>query len=561
MKKGILKIKVDYKPLNTYKNVVVRSGSNRQNYNANTRYFEPDRRIDPYVVLVECGVNDTHDIVTGLVNANLTDVSWKQSTPSGYKEIEATDREFKIGTGADKGKITIFKNVSDTDPVTILFSARFMDSTTKRVVNFQESFNLITLPVAQAPILIETSAPVGYNLFPTENNQGLVCQADLYQGAEKLPAAYWWYKGNTLLTNSNGYFGTAKNQLFVPASALSKTGDVFKCEVADCSEYFNGLVDQKVEADPEVVEWRRLYQQESENLIGKYNSDWGKWATYTNVVKIPDYDSVRVWKVNDTTSTAVGVINSTNFDLIKDVEYKVQLLALPYFDPDLKTLLNYCYIMHPSGNIGLDVIKWKKITDVDIVANNKGHMMELVFSVPRNMVGARFLIGARRPAGEYSNPNYFGFYFKNLKLSVNTESEVWSPSKKDIQDLINQKKEYYKTQTSLPENYRPNPKPAKLYTADFMLMKKFPEYHEEVLYPTSVSPESATVQVEMVLNTNNGIIQQPERFFSVGWLKQANGTFKYKGFKVNIAIADIKALNDANKQLDYELREDLTLKP
>lgn len=561
MKQGVLNIKVDYKPLNTYKNVVVRSGSNRQNYNANTRYFEPDRRIDPYVVLIECGVNDTHDIVKGLVNANLTDVSWKQSTATGYKEIEVIDREFKIGDGADKGKITIFKNVSDTDPVTILFSARFIDATTKRVVNFQESFNLITLPVAQAPILIETSAPAGYNLFPTENNQGLICQADLYQGKDKVPAAYWWYNDGWEIGNVAGYQGQYSNKLFIDSSKISNKGVVIKCEVADCSEYFNGLVEQKVEADPEVVEWRKLYQQEPENLIGKYNSDWGKWATYTNVVEIPDYDSVRVWKVNDTTSTAVGVINSTNFDLIKDVEYKVQLLALPYFDPDLKTLLNYCYIMHPSGNIGLDVIKWKKITDVDIVASNKGHMMELVFSVPRNMVGARFLIGARRPAGEYSNPNYFGFYFKNLKLSVNTESEIWSPSKKDLQDLINQKTEYYKSQTSLPENYRPNPKPSKLYTADFMLMKKFPEYHEEVLYPTSVSPESATVQVEMVLNTNNGIIQQPERFFSVGWLKQANGTYKYKGFKVKIAIADIKALNDANKQLDYELREDLTLKP
>lgn len=561
MKNGVLNIKVDYKPLNAYKNVVVKSGSTRQNYNANTRYFEPDRRIDPYVVLIECGVNDTHKLVNGLVNEKLTDISWKISAPTGYKEIVSTDKEFRIGIGADKGMITIFKNVSDLEPVTLLFTARFMEPTTKRVVNFQESFTLITLPIAEAPLLVETAAPVGYNLFPTQNNQGLICQADLVQGTSKKPAAYWWYKGTTLLTEANGYKGTAKSQLFVPSTALTTKGDVFKCEIADCSAYFNQLVDQKVEADQEVVEWRRLYQQEVENLIDKYNSDWSKWEpSLTNVTQMTDYDSVRVWKEGDVSSTAIGVISGSRFDLIKDVEYKLQLLALQYYDADLKSLLNYCYVMHSSGNIELDIVKWKKVTDVDIVAKNKGHLMELVFKVPRNMIGARLMIGAKRNSGEYSSPNYFGFYFKDIKLSINTDSEVWSPSRTDIQSMVLQKKDYYKTQTSLPENYRPNPKPAKLYTADFMLMKKLPAYTADVLYPTTVSPESTTVQIEMVLNTNDGVIKQPEQFFSVGWLKQANGTFKYKGFKVKIAIADIKALNDANKQLDYELREDLTLK-
>lgn len=508
MKKGNLNIKIDYKPFSAYKNVLVLSGSNRQNYNANTRFFEPDRRIDPYVVLVQCGVNDIHGLVTGLVNANLTNVSWKMSSSTGYKEIETTNNEFRIGTGADKGKLTVFKNVSDIEAVTILFTARFYHADTKRTLNFQESFNLVTLPVAQAPVLLETSAPVGFNLYPTENNQGLLCQADLYQGAEKLPAAYWWYKGTTLLTDSNGYQGTAKNKLFIPSSQISKTGDVFKCEVADCSEYFNGLVQQKVEADAEVVEWRWLYRSFTLNYIS--NS------------KFVIVDSARFRSLED---VLIGtVVISCDRRLIQGVAIKSQVGVM-------------------DGGIFYR-----------IGALTEGQN-QIIYNVRNLLTEVRFYGGdsLAESSGVILN-------LHNLKVEIGVESTDWSPSKSDLQSLITQKTTEYKTQTSLPENYRPSPKPTKLYKGDFMLMKKYPQYEVDVLYPTTVSPEATSVQVEMVLTTNTGVIQNPELYFSVGWIKNTDGTFKYKGFKVNISIADIQALNTANKQLDYELREDLTLK-
>lgn len=541
MKQGTLNIKVDYKPLNTYKNVIIRSGSNRQNYNANTRYFEPDRRIDPYVVRIDCGVNDTHNIVSGLVNANLTDVSWKKSTSAGYKEILSTDKEFRIGTGADKGKLTIFKNVSDTEPVTILFSARFIDGVTKRVGNFQESFNLVTLPVSQAPILIETSAPAGYNLFPTENNQGLICQADLFQGKDKLPAAYWWYKGATLLTDANGYRGTAKNKLFVPASVLSKTGDVFKCEVADCSEYFNGLVQQKVEADLEVIEMTQLFNSSNRNLITSKTSVYSGYSTGG----VRANGNLEISLKLDSASSSV-VFRTTN--LINGPQLTGQFTC--------------------SG-----FIKRNGVIDPQVIRTIENRRLNTQSEIKYSVVTYNSTTGYFTLTGNYVNYTAWHVHgdfvewnkgdvivIEKPKFEQGNQATPWSPSYEDLQDLLAQKTEYYKAQITLPENYRPNPKPSKLYTADFMLMKKFPVYNEEVLYPTSISPEATSVQIEMVLNTNNGIIQQPEQFLSVGWLKQGDGTFKYKGFKVNIAIPDIKALNDTNKQLDYELREDLTLK-
>lgn len=527
MRKDVFNIRIEYKPFNTYKNVLVLSGSSRQSYNANTRYFEPDRRIDPYVVSVECGVNDVHGIVTGLVNANLTDVSWKMSSSTGYKEIESTNNEFRIGTGADKGKLTIFKNVSDIEAVTILFTARFYDATTKRTVNFQESFNLVTLPVAQAPILLETSAPVGLNLYPTENNQGLLCQADLYQGAEVVPAAYWWYKGNTLLTDANGYQGTAKNKLFVPAAEISKIGDVYKCEVSDCSEYFNGLVQQKVEADTEVVEWRGLFRDLPENLLKTsspkiIHSSFGGWNLYLNGAGREDIMPVLPGEL---------YVFRVYYENVTDVAMSVR------------------FIWHDSEGGS-----FRESVDGNVInVGNSGYSVIATY-VPLGVYYVSPVLRSRASQGVKN------IRFKEAKLEKGNIATAWSPSKSDIQNLVNQKTTEYKSQTSLPNNYRPSPKPSKLYKGDFMLMKKLPQYEVDILYPTTVSPDATSVQVEMVLTTNNGVIPNPDLYFSVGWLKNTDGTFKYKGFKVNISIVDIQALNTANKQLDYELREDLTLK-
>ena len=553
MKNGVLNIKVDYKPLNVYKNVVVKSGSTRQNYNANTRYFEPDRRIDPYVVLIECGVNDTHKLAEGLVNEQLTDVSWKISSPAGYKEIVSTDKEFRIGTGADKGLITIFKNVSDLEPVTLLFTARFMEPTTKRVVNFQESFTLITLPIAEAPLLVETAAPVGYNLFPTQNNQGLICQADLYRGKDKVPAAYWWYNGQYEIGNIEGYQGQYTNKLFIDGTKINKSGTIIKAEVADCSEYFNGLVRQKVEADAQVIQWLDLFQNQYENLASLKDSvSWGLLLAKREN---------NIWKL----SVPPGG-GSTGIELKNKVFNKVSGVCMLSFkikkiSGDIFTINGESSPLTYPQKIYIDgVLKGSTnftSTSVPYPNDNLEHTVTIISSV-NTASSSSIYIQPNRRSNNYGyeyNADVYDIQVKELESDT-----IWSPSKEDLQDLITQKTEHYKSNTSLPENYRPNPKPAKLYTADFMLMKKLPAYTADVLYPTTVSPESTTVQIEMVLNTNDGVIKQPEQFFSVGWLKQANGAFKYKGFKVKIAIADIKALNDANKQLDYELREDLTLK-
>ena len=94
MKTGTTNIKLNYKPLNATKSIRVLSGSERQNYNADTLTFEPDRRIDPLVIMVECGVTDPHNLKNGNVNSDLNSVSWKISENGIFKDILENDSDF-----------------------------------------------------------------------------------------------------------------------------------------------------------------------------------------------------------------------------------------------------------------------------------------------------------------------------------------------------------------------------------------------------------------------------------------------------------------------------------
>lgn len=524
MKTGTTNIKLNYKPLNATKSLRFLSGSERQNYNADTMTFEPDRRIDPLVVMVECGVTDPHNLKNGNVNADLNSVSWKISENGILKDILESDLDFKIGKNAQKGQLTIYKNISDLEPVTIIFTAKYLEPISKRVVNFQENFDLITLPIAQTPVTLEATTPVGGTLFVNKDQDGLLTQARLFRGIEQLPAAYYWYKGNTEITDANGYIGSKTEKLFVPSSEISKTGDVVRVEVADCSDYVNQLVNQKVDTDAQVVEWRDLYKTEQENYL--LNS--ANVLSTTRFIFVPTHYL----------ASLIGEEVVFSFDLmIKETGVLREITVYPYQGSGISIENGMHFTPTQKGRYERFEFK-TKIKDYGVSQGN-----------------------TTGGIGFYDSTGDNDYSIKNVKLEKGNTATKWSPTKQDLNNLVAQKTTQYKSETKLPENYRPAVKPAKTYKSDYLLIKKFPEYKEEVLITQGgIDASASSVEAEMIIKTNDGVMQNPAKYFSVGWLKQANGTFKYKGFKVNIPMADIVALNAENKELDYELREDLTLK-
>ncbi|MFV0149741.1 hypothetical protein OBJ95_05905 [Empedobacter falsenii] len=537
MKTGTTNIKLNYKPLNTTKSLRVLSGSERQNYNADTMTFEPDRRIDPLVVMVECGVTDPHNLKNGNVNADLNSVSWKISENGILKDILESDSDFKIGKNANKGQLTIYKNISDLEPVTILFTAKYLEPISKRVVNFQEDFDLITLPIAQTPVTLEATTPVGGTLFVNKDQDGLLTQARLFRGIEQLPAAYYWYKGNTEITDDNGYIGSKTEKLFVPSSEISSSGSVIRVEVADCSNELNAMKDNAVNNDPQVIQWRELFRTEGENLIDDSQTPTFNLIPYgakiTNT--IVDYNSRKVTHVKSVGGSEVFKV------------YKV--LGIP-----------------KQGEVVSVSFRVKTLSKPVRLASNQGDRAITIEANTEQYVKWEGVVGngvvqIQLQLRTLEIEETLDLCIWDIKHEVGNKATDWSPSKTDLNNLIAQKTAQYKSETKLPENYRPATKPAKTYKSDYLLIKKFPEYKEEVLITQGgIDASASSVEAEMIIKTNDGVLQNPEKYFSVGWLKQTNRTFKYKGFKVNIPMADIVALNAENKELDYELREDLTLK-
>lgn len=546
MRTGTKSIKLLYKPLNAYRNTKIVSGSVRQNYDTNTLYFEPDRRIDPLVVLVECGVNDPHNFKNGLVNADLTNVTWKISKAGTLVDILDSDKEFQIGKAAEKGQLKVLKNIPDTEAVTLLFTAKYLEPTTKRVVNFQETFTLITSPIAAAPALLELSAPYGHNLFPTKGTEGLVCQADLWRGTKPVAAAYYWYKNGVEITDTNGFQNSKTNKLYVPAAQIPKTGQVYKVEVADCGAELQKLQNEWIDKDAKVTEWKDLFLKEQNVVQNSRNFKVRSFWTYTIGTGSSNIDFID--------SKIRYTYNATGWNVFRQTSLF-----------NTKFELNKKYVL--KIRCRSDVARSVRFQIDNAIAAQGKHVFRTDLNTTNIFEDFLFIFEPSFNMENYLNfilpLNTSGFFeIEYIRIGVLNLSEEWSPSRFDIEALLEEKQKEAEVAVQLPPNYRPATKPNFLYKGDFMLMTKYPKIVEQIIGPEGgINPDIPNVDFEMVLNSADGVIENPEKYYSVGWLKQPNGTFKYKGFKIKIPIAEIIQLNAQNKELDYELREDLTLKP
>ncbi|MFD0701740.1 hypothetical protein [Myroides pelagicus] len=481
-------IRIEYKPLSTSDSATTLSGNQRQTYDVNTGYFHPDRRLDPLTLLVTCEVLDPHNLVSGVVNSALTDVMWKINGDV----ISSTNAQFKIGQNEEKGKLTIYKNISDSDDTTIEFEAKYMEPKSKRVAKFQRSFSLITVTEAVAQAELKLTAPIGSVQFPFVNQKGLVLQADLMRSAKKVPAAYYWKRDGVELDE--------KTDRLVVTDA-SKAGNVFQVEVADCTEKFNELVSEKVEADAEVVEWRGLLSGEGENLIIRKSELKNYWVD------------------------------------------------------------SYGYIVVSTGHATTDyieVLPGSKYWFTKITNTEDSYFRWAWYDKDKNYLG-------RKPNPEDIFSYIVPSYVKYLRISYPMQSSPkfekgdtatnWSPSKLDLQELITQKTAYYAEQTSLPQGYRPSIKPDTLYKSEKLLKKSYGDYDVEIHYPEVVNPDTDFVQFEAVFNNNKGVIENASDFFTIGWWKKADGTYEYKGLKIKVPFSKIEAFIASGKGVEYEIIE------
>lgn len=519
-------IRIEYKPLSTSDSVATLSGNQRQSYNVDTGYFHPDRRLDPLTILVTCNVYDAHGLIAGVINESLTDVVWKITSAQGVMiAISGSDTQFKIGSGVDKGKITVYKNINDLEESTLEFTARYMEPKSKRVVSFQRTISLVTVTEAAAPVQLALNAPIGTVQFPFVNSVGLMLEAELSRNGQKVPAAYWWKKDGVELVNE------ASERLVV--TNPTKAGNVFEVEVADCTSKFNELVDAKVESDPEVVEWRGLYEGEGKNVFARSSQlNLNPSLNYLTRIDIINGKRALVFE----SSNNIAFLGALPYRLIHGSTYTFSFYAMSNIDGlNLgRVYINaYNAVFLQGQRITTDWVRYS----FSFVANNDSAVQLHMY-----------------PGINLGNGIYNSFYITDWKLE-NNELTNWSPEKGDFELLLSTKYSQYISHVSLPVGYRPNPKPSNTLKKQIFLKRSLGAYECIVLYPKVVDPDSTSVKFEAVFSNNKGVIENAGAFFDVGWWKKSDGNYEFKGLNIDVPMGKLQQMIDAGKGVEYTIIE------
>ncbi|WP_282635719.1 hypothetical protein [Sphingobacterium thalpophilum] len=516
MKSGNLNIGISYMPLSAVTSVAYLNGSAKQNYNADRQNYEPDRRLDPLVIKVDCSVVDVHGLINGSVNAHITDIKWY------YNEVEInkTTQGFVI----NGNQLLISVNVPDMNPATVRFSAKYLHAPSNRIALFQAVVVLSTTATASTPITLLSEYPTGADFVVTKDRDFSALSVKLMQGAKELPAWCYWSKGGVAIGNTNGYSGADTGLLFVPENDIKPEGTLIACEVFNANGAYLKAKEDWVESQADIIAARKAYNDAvADDKRGDYagrnyvidsdriTSAKSAFITFPISKRIKGKVSIQIW-CEKTTEGGIGIAWgnaqgwSGNYFVITDANNNLKNGLCTY-------LVNYT----DSENY----------TDICIYVNEQTTIVNIKL--------------------EYGDqPSSY----------VLAPEDVVKSTKISLDAALSARRQEAETAVSVP--VKPAVKPSgKSYPASFQLIRKFPRYELDLLCTKDgVPPDTTELLVELGVKTNQGTLINPEDYFSVGWLKQDNGTYKYKGFRNLIKMSDLLG-GDLNYDLFEEVKSDL----
>ena len=138
-----------YSPLLTQLSLSVKEGALIQDYDVDNKIYTPDRRIRPTMIQPQCSVVDREGVIeSGIVNRYITDVKWYENRIDDDHLIQSTSTQYKVDISSNtdsRGHIIVYKNVPFDAPVTLIFTATFVDlvgNKIRRKAYFMESITL-----------------------------------------------------------------------------------------------------------------------------------------------------------------------------------------------------------------------------------------------------------------------------------------------------------------------------------------------------------------------------------------------------------------------------------
>lgn len=170
------KLRINYRTLQTSCDIeVVGSVPSKQVYQADLKEYTPDYTITPLTLFPRCNATDPEAVTAlGGVNAHLTNVTWHEICGGTKTLITSANTNYSIvESGANKGQITVKRNVETLNPLTLEFRAEYLDTRTNQIFVFQMTKLITTIDGTEAnpTLFIDTAETELWNPIRQKETQ------------------------------------------------------------------------------------------------------------------------------------------------------------------------------------------------------------------------------------------------------------------------------------------------------------------------------------------------------------------------------------------------------
>lgn len=193
-------LNINYRPLQASISMqVVTSVPDRQFYSAMDKSFTPDYTLTPLTLFPRCAAVDADSMsAPKAINSELTNMKWYERI-GGVQKLISSGTDYVITqTGENKGQIQVKKNSSIANPITLEFSAEYVDTRTNQVLKYTASKVIIVSDSSSPQPVLSLDSPDTVQWYPVRDVMEQTITAKLMASDKDITdderVKFWWYR-------------------------------------------------------------------------------------------------------------------------------------------------------------------------------------------------------------------------------------------------------------------------------------------------------------------------------------------------------------------------------
>lgn len=193
-------LNINYRPLQASISMqVVTSVPDRQFYSVMDKSFTPDYTLTPLTLFPRCAAVDADSMsAPKAINSELTNMKWYERI-GGVQKLISSGTDYVITqTGENKGQIQVKKNSSIANPITLEFSAEYVDVRTNQVLKYTASKVIIVSDSSSPQPVLTLDSPDTVQWYPVRDVLNQTITAKLMAGNKDITederVKFWWYR-------------------------------------------------------------------------------------------------------------------------------------------------------------------------------------------------------------------------------------------------------------------------------------------------------------------------------------------------------------------------------